>query len=107
MSLESFFDTQENVSQDIVDLIKRRRLQLMIHSCIYYKLNDNIVSDHTYDRWTNELVKLLEEYPGAYSDKYDEYFEGWKGETGYHFPHGNPEIYSKALYLIEINSKNS
>lgn len=106
MSLEAFFESDDEVvDQEIVDLIKRRRLQLMVHSCIYYKMNDNIISDHQYDAWTNELVKLLNEYPNAYSDKFDQYFDGWNGETGYHFPHGDPAIMSKAHYLIQINDK--
>lgn len=109
MSLDDFFeqDPQPQVDQDIVDLIKRRRLQLIVHSCIYYRLNDNIISDATYDKWTLELVDLLEKYPGAYSDQYDEYFENWKGETGFHFPHGDPDVLSKAQYLIRLHENNS
>ena len=44
--------------RSIKELIKRRRLQLLIHSYIYYELNDNIVSDATWSKWAMELVKL-------------------------------------------------
>lgn len=67
------------------ELIKRRRLQLIVHSAIYYHFNSNIVSDNKYDGWTHELVALHKQYPD-YSDRYDEYFDNWNGETGYHFP---------------------
>lgn len=49
--------------QIIKDLIKRRRLQMLVHSYIYYKLNDNIISNATFDMWAEELIDLQEKYP--------------------------------------------
>ena len=42
----------------IAELIQRRRLQLLIHSCLYYNMDTNIVSDKKWDEWARELVKL-------------------------------------------------
>ena len=50
------------IPEDIKILIKRRRLQLIVHSCIYYRLNDNLISDATYDKWARELAKLHQKY---------------------------------------------
>ena len=30
---------------EISELIKRRRLQILIHSCIYYEFNQNLITD--------------------------------------------------------------
>ena len=35
---------EPTIPEDIKILIKRRRLQLIVHSCIYYRLNDNLIS---------------------------------------------------------------
>jgi len=45
------------------ELIKRRRLQILVHSFIYYRLNDSIISDDTFDRWATELINLQKDYP--------------------------------------------
>ena len=31
--------------EEIKEKIKQRRTQMLVHSCIYYELNDNIVPD--------------------------------------------------------------
>ena len=49
--------------EDIVNLIKRRRFQILVHSYIYYRLNDNIISNATFDQWANELIELQQKYP--------------------------------------------
>lgn len=97
MSLDNFFDTNESV-----ELIKRRRLQLIVHSAIYYEFNDNIISDHQYDDWTEELVKLHKKNP-SYSDRFDQYFKDWNGETGFHFPR-DEEILTRAGRILKQHS---
>jgi len=84
----------------VAELIKRRRLQVMIHSCLYYSLDENIWSDHKFDYACKELVELMRDNPNAYSDRYDEYFEGWDGSSGYHFPHRDPWVLGQASLLI-------
>ena len=49
--------------EDIANLIKRRRFQILVHSYIYYRLNDNIISNATFDKWANELIELQQKYP--------------------------------------------
>jgi len=65
------------------ELIKRRRLQLALHSYIYYELNDNIISDHQWQAWAQELIILQEQHP-SHTDKLDSYFSEWDGTTGFH-----------------------
>jgi NAD-dependent DNA ligase len=85
------------------ELIKRRRLQMLIHSCLYYSLNENIWDDITFDQRAKELANLIQEHPDAYSDRFDEYFEGWDGSSGFHLPHRDPWVLAAAQRLIEGN----
>ena len=82
------------------ELIKRRRLQVLIHSCLYYALDENIWSDHKFDAVCKELVELLKAHPDAYSDRFDEYFEDWDGSSGYHFPHRDSWVLGAAQNLL-------
>ena len=34
----------------IAEKIKRRRLQLLVNSCIYYNMDNNIISDAQWDK---------------------------------------------------------
>ena len=46
------------VKQTIEEKIKQRRLQILVHSFIYYDLNENIISDDKWSQWAKELVFL-------------------------------------------------
>lgn len=67
------------------EIIRYRRLML-VHSCIYYKLDDSLVSDHKWQEWADYLAWLQMAY-GWQAGFYDQYFEDWDGSTGYHLPH--------------------
>jgi NAD-dependent DNA ligase len=95
--IESFPNPETEVGQ----LIKRRRLQVLVHSCIYYEFDSNIVPDSQFDVWCRELVDLLKKNPEAYSDRFDQYFKNWDGVSGFDFPHRDPWIWSKAQSLLQ------
>lgn len=93
-------------TSEVRSLILRRRLQVLVHSCIYYELNDNIVSDRTWNLWASELVKLQKQYPQIASRvDYHQDFKDFDGSTGFGLPLKNPEIMNKAKYLLEIHKK--
>lgn len=50
-------------SEQIKELIKRRRNQILVHSYIYFRLFDNIISNETFDKWSNELIDMQTKYP--------------------------------------------
>lgn len=94
-----------NVPTKAVALIKRRRLQLLIHSCIYYRLGTNIITDSTYDSWGKELVELQRKYGVIKIGCYDSEFEKWQPKegnsfSGFQLPIGNEEIIAKAERLV-------
>jgi len=91
------------IVRTIQEVIKQRRTQMLIHSCIYYELNDNIVDDHTWQRWADELQKLQEAHPEHLSmGFYDSSFIDWDGATGAHLPHRDAWVMKKAMDLLEM-----
>lgn len=93
--------TFPNSTSPTASLIKRRRLQILVHSCIYYQLNSNIVSDEKFDEWAKELEKLMKENPGLYSDRFDYAFENWDSSSGYDLPYRDPWVMGQAEYLLK------
>ena len=91
------------MDQKIMDLILRRRLQLLVHSCIYYHLNQNIITDVQWDQWARELVDLQRDHPEE-SKQVDWYqaFKDWDASTGAFLPITDPWVVSKAHYILSI-----
>lgn len=90
----------------IVAKIKQRRLQMLVHSYIYYELNDNLISDETWARWARELKELQDEYPEiSRSVKYSRMFEDWDASTGYHLDF-DEWTRNKATYLLAVAGRS-
>ena len=89
--------------QTIKEKIKQRRLQILVHSYIYYELNDNIISDNTWNRWAHELVELQKKYSEeAKSTQYYEEFKNFDGSTGMDLAYLNDFIVNRAKYLLAM-----
>ena len=111
MSEPSIFDFIEETeplkqagpsTESIKTKIKQRRAQMLIHSCIYYELNDNIVSDHKWQQWADELQALQEQFPECCAiGFYDNDFKDWTGATGNHLPHRDPWVLRKSMQILE------
>ena len=76
-----------NVNQtndDIKQLIKRRRRQIMVHSAIYYRLGTSVITDAQFDKWARELVKLQNDYPNESKqvELYED-FKDWDASSGF------------------------
>lgn len=86
---------------DIAALIKRRRLQVLVHSCIYYEFNESIVDDATWTKWAVELKQLQAAYP-AIADKVEwaEAFKDFDHSTGYNLPVRDPWVMRKARQIM-------
>lgn len=86
--------------------ILQRRLQILVHSALYYGMGESLVSDHTWNKWAQELVKLQKENP-TISERvdYHEAFENFDGSTGFDLPYRHPEIMAKAQYLLNIHKR--
>lgn len=96
------YEIFEGEELKIADLIQKRRLQLLIHSCIYYELNANVISDKQWDEWARELVKLQADYPEI-SEKVCMYedFKDWDASTGAFLPIRTIEVKSRADCVLK------
>ena len=46
------------IKQTIEEKIRQRRSQMLIHSCLYYEMDESVIDDHTWQRWADELAEL-------------------------------------------------
>ena len=85
-------------------LILRRRLQILVHSNLYYHQDCPILTDKQYDNLAKELVSLQEKYPEIASRvDYHHYFKDYDGSTGMDLPYTLPEIVAIANNLKSWN----
>lgn len=90
----------------IAEKIQQRRLQLLVHSCIYYKFNYNIIEDRTWDKWARELKQLQEHYPQiAEKVIWHEAFKDWDVSTGAFLPLDDEWVVKKARQFYSPSSR--
>ena len=94
--------------QTVAERIQQRRLQMIVHSFLYYELDESLVSDSTWSRWGKELQRLQEEYPEvAKKVRFAELFADWDASTGFHLAKAaGPQAIGKARYLLANRRKN-
>lgn len=68
----------------ILEQISWLQRYIIVHSYIYYHLNDNFISDHQYDEKCKQLVGLKERYPDEWrrSQYYRQFGDDYTGATG-------------------------
>lgn len=68
--------------QDYIDWLQR---YIIVHSYIYYELNNNVVSDKQYDAKAKELVKYKNDYPELWrsSEYHKQFGDDYNGSTGF------------------------
>lgn len=94
-------------TDQIKEFIQRRRSQMLVHSCIYYQMDDNVVSDDQWQQWANELAEIQYKYPKCCKIKFfDRDFAGWDGTSGAFLPLKNEWVWNKALYVLELHEKS-
>ena len=94
--------------KSIAELLNRRRRQILVHSIIYYKMNDNLISDSTWSAWATELEELQAEYPEIASKvPYAREFKDFDHSTGMNLPLNDPWAVNKARQLIALKNKGT
>lgn len=91
--------------QKIFERIRMLRLNVLVHSVIYYKLGKNIITDEEFDRRSKELCEIQKKYANiaATVKEYKKEFENWDGGSGYKLPLNDKWANRKALYLLRIS----
>lgn len=105
--VELDFEESCVINEEIVSKIKRRRLQILVHSIIYYKLDDNVVSDATWNRWSAELMELQKKYPNeSKKAPMHEMYKDFDGSTGFDLAErADDEAWEKARWILEWSEK--
>ena len=94
------FNGQELV---IAEKIQQRRLQILVHSCIYYELNGSTISDKQWDIWAKELVMLQNQYPHiAEKIIWHDAFADFDATTGFNLPIKDEWVMKKARQVSGI-----
>lgn len=105
MKTYELFSGQELV---IAEKIQQRRLQVLVHSCIYYELNQNVISDKQWDAWAKELVSLQKQYPNiAEQVIWADAFLDFDGTTGFNLPLKDSWVMRKAVQIGGVTQKKT
>ena len=84
---------------------------ILVHSVIYYELDESIVDDNTYDMNEVQLAKLMQDNPKAASkSKYADCFRGFDGSTGFDLykrltVKDRREVYETAQYVLSLHKE--
>ena len=92
--------------KEIAALIYRRRQQILVHSVLYYRMNENLIDDATWSKWAVELEKLQNKYPDI-SKKVPLHreFENFDHSTGSDLPLDNPLWREEKIFSFIILRK--
>jgi NAD-dependent DNA ligase len=94
------------VEQTILERINQRRRQLLVHSYLYYRQNTSAISDHQYDKFTQDLIKLQSEYPEiAEQGIYAEEFRGFSMGDSFALPLGEPYVQEMAMRFLRAKKE--
>ena len=86
---------------DTLVLINRRERQILVHSCLYYQFNENLIQDHVYDAWSKELVELIQTHKEEFKRSvYYTAFKDYDGCSGFDLPFSDPRIVGVAESLL-------
>lgn len=99
------------MNNEILEKINRRENQILLHSCLYYKFNDNLLTDHAYDNLGKDLIELSQQYPLEFSASYhySEFKDYVTSEcpSGYSLHYSTTEIVSKAVLLLRLYGRKT
>lgn len=92
--------------EQIKDLIKRRRIQMITSSYLYYKLDYSLYDDYQWTMMADELRELQQKYPelSEQVEWYKEEFRGWTGYSGFNLPIDEKTV-SRAYHIMRYREK--
>ena len=93
-----------NYTSETAARIQQLRLQLLVHSYLYYSKSDTLISDKQWDAWAKELVKLQTENPNLASKVvYSEAFKDFDGTSGFNLPYTDDNIAKVGNFLLQYD----
>lgn len=95
------------LEEELEEKINRRRRQILVHSIIYYRFNDSIISDAKWSIWAAELDALQKNYPNiAKNCVLSEAFANFDPSTGFDLPLDDPWGLKVAGQLLANRSRS-
>ena len=87
-------------------LIQQKIRQYLVHSFLYYQLDESIISDKNYDQICEDVAKLISEISDKNSIPFHDLVKSNLTENASGFSINNypPEIVSAALHVLYQNS---
>ena len=99
-------DTTSEQAQVLKEKIKQRRSQMLVHSALYYEMDESVVDDATWQRWADELRDLQNDNPLLCTiEFYDEAFARWDGSTGHHLTSQRRVGFEPSELIIKCKNK--
>lgn len=92
----------------VSELIHRRRRQILVHSILYYRMNETLIADATFDRWAHELAVLQQQHLEISEgvDYMREAFRAFSGDTGFDLPLEDTRANEVARELLRYSLEN-
>ena len=93
-------------TQNYIDFLQR---YIIVHSYIYYELNNNYISDKDYDAKAKELAKYRSEYPELWKNSmyYKQFGDDYNGATGFTLYHDLDDHQKQIIKSIENSIKQN
>ena len=84
------------------ELIQQKIRQYLVHSYVYYQLDESIISDRNYDQICADVAKLISNNSDKSSLPFHDLIKSslTKNASGYSISKYPPEIVSAALHLL-------
>ena len=84
------------------ELIQQKIRQYLVHSFLYYQLDESIISDKHYDHICADVAKLISDNSAKYSLPFHDLVKSSLTEnaSGFSISKYPPEIVSAALHLL-------
>lgn len=88
-------------TRDRIDWLQRF---IILHSYLYYELDDNVISDREYDKKSKELVELKNKHPELWknSEYYKQFGDEYDGTTGFTLFH-DLDVRQKGIIMSIAN----
>lgn len=97
------------MEETIREELERRMRQFLVHSYIYYQLDDSILDDHQYDFLCKRMVFLMKKHPEIAKEckYYNICKEADASGSGFYIQSYPPEIMTTAFRRLWHNKKDN
>lgn len=94
------------MDQNAIQRIEYLRKKLLVHSIIYYRLNESIIPDTKWAEWALELESLVRDHPEEGQNSFlAKEFKDFDHSTGYNLPLETPWAVAVAMNLVLYDQK--